>query len=66
MLDHVSIGVRDVATAKRFYDAVLRPLGYKCLSEGEGSLVVTLFPDSGERYLSKLNEQWMREKGLLD
>jgi cystathionine beta-synthase len=30
------------------------------------ALVVTLFPDSGERYLSKLNEAWMREKGLLD
>jgi cystathionine beta-synthase len=35
-------------------------------SLGEGSLVVTLFPDSGERYLSKLNKDWMREKGLLD
>jgi cystathionine beta-synthase len=34
--------------------------------EGEGALVVTLFPDSGERYLSKFNEKWMREKGLLD
>jgi cystathionine beta-synthase len=32
---------------------------------GEDALVVTLFPDSGERYLSKLNEKWMREKGLL-
>jgi cystathionine beta-synthase len=31
-----------------------------------GDLVVTLFPDSGERYLSKLNPRWMREKGLLD
>jgi cystathionine beta-synthase len=31
-----------------------------------GALVVTLFPDSGERYLSKLNESWMREKGLVD
>jgi cystathionine beta-synthase len=30
------------------------------------ALVVTLFPDSGERYLSKLNQTWMREKGLLD
>ena len=30
------------------------------------SLVVTLFPDSGERYLSKLNDDWMREHGLLD
>jgi catechol 2,3-dioxygenase-like lactoylglutathione lyase family enzyme len=38
MIDHVSIGVRDVARAKRFYDAALRPLGYKCLSEGEDSL----------------------------
>jgi cystathionine beta-synthase len=32
----------------------------------ERSLVVTLFPDSGERYLSKLNEDWLREKGLLE
>ncbi len=30
------------------------------------ALVVTLFPDSGERYLSRLNEEWMRAKGLLD
>jgi cystathionine beta-synthase len=28
-------------------------------------LVVTLIPDSGERYLSKLNAAWMRQKGLL-
>ena len=32
----------------------------------DGALVVTLFPDSGERYLSKLNEEWMRERDLLD
>jgi catechol 2,3-dioxygenase-like lactoylglutathione lyase family enzyme len=38
MLDHVSIGVRDVAKAKRFYDATLKPLGYKCLSDSETSL----------------------------
>jgi catechol 2,3-dioxygenase-like lactoylglutathione lyase family enzyme len=38
MIDHISIGVRDVAAARRFYDAALAPLGYKCLSEGEGSL----------------------------
>jgi cystathionine beta-synthase len=28
------------------------------------ALVVTLFPDSGERYLSKLNPEWLAEKGL--
>lgn len=38
MINHLSIGVRDVARAKRFYDAALAPLGYRCLSEGEGSL----------------------------
>jgi catechol 2,3-dioxygenase-like lactoylglutathione lyase family enzyme len=38
MIDHVSIGVRDVAKTRRFYDATLKPLGYKCLSEGGGSL----------------------------
>jgi hypothetical protein len=27
MFDHVSIGVRDLACAKRFYDAALHPLG---------------------------------------
>jgi cystathionine beta-synthase len=32
----------------------------------EGALVVTLLPDSGERYLSKLNDEWLRENGLLD
>ncbi len=37
MIDHVSIGVRDVARSRRFYDAALKPLGYRCLSEGEGS-----------------------------
>ena len=31
MLAHVSIWVRDVDRSKRFYDAVLEPLGYKCL-----------------------------------
>ncbi len=30
----------------------------------EDALVVTLFPDSGERYLSKFNETWLREHGL--
>ena len=38
MIDHISIGVRDVATAKAFYDAVLEPLGYSCLSASEDSL----------------------------
>jgi catechol 2,3-dioxygenase-like lactoylglutathione lyase family enzyme len=38
MIDHVSIGVRNVAASKRFYDAALQPLGYQCLSNSPGSL----------------------------
>ena len=32
---------------------------------GADALVVVLFPDSGERYLSRLNEDWMQEHGLM-
>jgi catechol 2,3-dioxygenase-like lactoylglutathione lyase family enzyme len=28
MFDHISIGARDVAASRRFYDAALAPLGY--------------------------------------
>jgi catechol 2,3-dioxygenase-like lactoylglutathione lyase family enzyme len=38
MIHHVSIGVSDVARAKRFYDAALAPLGAKCLYEEAGAL----------------------------
>jgi catechol 2,3-dioxygenase-like lactoylglutathione lyase family enzyme len=38
MLSHVSIGVKDLASARRFYDAALQPLGYKCLHESTEAL----------------------------
>lgn len=38
MIDHVSLGVRDIARSRRFYDAALAPLGYSCLSVGDTSL----------------------------
>jgi catechol 2,3-dioxygenase-like lactoylglutathione lyase family enzyme len=37
VIDHVSIGVRDLAAARRFYDAALEPLGYACRSAGGDS-----------------------------
>jgi catechol 2,3-dioxygenase-like lactoylglutathione lyase family enzyme len=54
MIDHISIGVRDVARTKRFYDAVLEPLGYTCRSESTGSLgygrdAVALWISASER-----------------
>ncbi len=35
MIDHVSIGVKSVPAARKFYDAALKPLGYECLSSGD-------------------------------
>ena len=35
MIDHVSIGVRDLAASTRFYDSALAPLGYVKLHERE-------------------------------
>ena len=39
MINHVSIGVREIGRARRFYDAALGPLGYRCLSEGQAVVV---------------------------
>jgi catechol 2,3-dioxygenase-like lactoylglutathione lyase family enzyme len=38
MFDHVSIGVRDLARTRRFYDAALAPLGYRCRRAEEALL----------------------------
>ncbi len=38
MLNHISIGVRDIARTKRFYDAALKPLGYTCRHDAADSL----------------------------
>jgi catechol 2,3-dioxygenase-like lactoylglutathione lyase family enzyme len=38
MIDHLSLGVRDLKAARRFYDAALQPLGYRLLQEYPTSL----------------------------
>jgi catechol 2,3-dioxygenase-like lactoylglutathione lyase family enzyme len=38
MFAHISIGVRDLARTRCFYDAALAPLGYQCLRESPGLL----------------------------
>ena len=38
MIDHVSIGVRDLDKARRFYEAVLATLGFTLLREGPGTV----------------------------
>jgi catechol 2,3-dioxygenase-like lactoylglutathione lyase family enzyme len=49
MLNHVSIGVKDIVGARRFYDAVLGALGYKCLYESAEAL----------GYGAKASELWL-------
>jgi cystathionine beta-synthase len=51
-------GVREVA--RRMGDAWAE-------EHGRPARLVTLFPDSGHRYLSTIfNDGWMRERGFLD
>jgi len=38
VINHLSIGVKDIARSKAFYDATLKALGYKRLSESADSL----------------------------
>ncbi len=38
MFDHISIGVKNLATAQKFYDAALAPLGYERLSNFDGTI----------------------------
>lgn len=38
MINHVSIGVRDIVRTRRFYDAILAPLGVRLLSDSPTSL----------------------------
>lgn len=37
MIDHLSLGVRDLAKSRAFYDAVLAPLGYRRLYDLDGA-----------------------------
>jgi len=38
VLDHLALGVRDLAASKAFYEAALAPLGYGVVMEREGSV----------------------------
>lgn len=38
MIDHLSLGVRDLSAAKAFYDAFLEPLGHQAASNSEAEL----------------------------
>jgi catechol 2,3-dioxygenase-like lactoylglutathione lyase family enzyme len=56
VIAHLSIGVKDIDRSKRFYDAALAPLGYKCIRPaktligyGYGADIVSLWVALAER-----------------
>src|SRR4051794_14706808 len=58
MFDHLSVGVRDLARARAFYDALLAPLGHSAThandaelgyGPGGGGAQFYLYPVAGER-----------------
>jgi catechol 2,3-dioxygenase-like lactoylglutathione lyase family enzyme len=40
MIDHMGFRVRDLAAARRFYDACLTPLGLQAIDNTEGSFLI--------------------------
>ena len=55
MIDHISLGVRDLAACGRFYDAALAPLDYRRLIERPGTI----------GYGKKYPEFWLNERRAM-
>jgi catechol 2,3-dioxygenase-like lactoylglutathione lyase family enzyme len=55
MIDHVSVAVRDLAAAGRFYEAVLAPLGHRRLVARAGTI------GFGKKY----PEFWLNERRAM-
>jgi cystathionine beta-synthase len=44
----------------------VRQLAARLAAEGRPARIATLFPDSGNRYLSTIyNDDWLRKNGIL-
>lgn len=56
MIDHVSIAVRDLKAAERFYTALLAPLGMTKLRE---------WPDAAVGYGKKYPEFWINRRDAM-
>lgn len=60
MIDHMSVGVGNIAQAKQFYDKSLGALGYTCLAEMDGLVAygkdriqfLAMLPFDGEDFTS--------------
>jgi catechol 2,3-dioxygenase-like lactoylglutathione lyase family enzyme len=57
VLDHVGIGVDDVAAARRFYDAALAPLGFGVVFDWKGTVAYGL-PDRPQFWVEPRDERY--------
>ena len=57
MIDHISVAVRDLAVAERFYTALLAALGMTKLRE---------WPDAGVGFGKKYPEFWINRRIAMD
>lgn len=57
MIDHVSIAVRDLASAETFYTALLTPLGMRKLRE---------WPNAAIGFGKKYPEFWINHRAAMD
>ena len=64
MLHHVSVGVRDVERAAKFYDPVLRALGYKRVMDySPGAIAYGESKDRPEFWIGKPHDQGIPNAG---
>lgn len=67
MLDHISVGVSQIDRAKRFYDAVLKPLGYQRLDDSPDGAGYGPAPLPAESiaafWIAEVNDPQMLEYG---
>lgn len=64
MFHHISLGVRDLARAGRFYDAALGALGYRRVFDGDESIGYGLVDDQDLLLLNLTGEAAMPRDGF--
>jgi hypothetical protein len=60
MIDHLSLGVSDLARSGMFYDAVLAPLGYERLFSNERAIGYPVHAVRGLETLVPVPSQWLQ------
>lgn len=63
MFDHLSVGVRDLGSARRFYDALLSPLGHAAASVSDRELAYGPSGMAGQFFLYPVQDGQIAGQG---